>query len=166
MQRISQHNILLGGESFAHCSQQVHKFFDLTSLVIYDCIEIREQHCFSGLDPHFLDYIDTAEEKNRAIAVRLIAEIAESGISTTEDLITIKQGYLSKTLHLISHFLDGFIGIDSHFYNLLDDSHWLSAETRQRILQEPSHYWLLHVDGFATTAEQVSQLRIQKPVAS
>ena len=158
MQRISQHNILLGGESYAHCNQQVHKFFDLTSLVIYDCIEIREHKSVSGLDDHFLEIIDEAQKKNREIVRHLIAEISNSGIKQTEDLIHIKQGYLSKTFHILSHFLDGFIGIDSYFYNLLDDSHWLSPETRLRIQQNPGHYWLLHVDGFTTTPEEASLL--------
>ena len=158
MQRISQHNILVGGKSFAHCNQQVQKFFDLTSLVIYDCIEIRKQTSVSGLDAGFLELIDQAQQKNKAIAKRLIVEISNSGIKKTEDLINIKQGYLSKTFHLLSHFLDGFIGIDSYFYNLLDDSHWLSTETRQLIEMTPAHYWLIHVEGFTTTPEEASLL--------
>ena len=133
MQRISQHNILLGGESFTHCSQQVHKFFDLTSLVIYDCIEIRKQQSASGLDTDFWPLIYSAEQKNKETVQRLIAEISQSGINEVSDLINIKQGYLSKTFHILSHFLDGFIGVDSYFYNLLDDSHWLSPETSQLI---------------------------------
>lgn len=158
MQRISQHNILVAGDSFAHCDQQVHKFFDLTSLVIYDCIEIREQISVSGLDARFLELIDQAQLRNREIAKRLIAEISHSGIKKTEDLINIEQGYLSKTFHILSHFLDGFVGIDSHFYNLLDDSHWLSEETRQLIDENPAHYWLLHVDGFTTSPDEASLL--------
>lgn len=158
MQRISQHNILLGGDSFACCKQQVHKFFDLTSLVIYDCVEIREQQSVSGLNADFIEIIDQAQKENREIAGRLIANISQAGINKTEDLINIQQGYLSKTLHILSHLLDGFIGIDSYFYNLLDDSHWLSPETRQLIQQNPAHYWLVHVDGFTTTPEEVSLL--------
>ena len=160
MQRISQHNILLGGDSFAHCSQQVHKFFDLTSLVIYDCIEIQELRSISGLDAHFLDIIDQMQEKNRDTAKGLIAEISQSGITRTQDLIKIEQGYLSKTFHILSHFLDGFIGIDSHFYNLLDDSHWLPFQTRQKIEQNRARYWLLHVEGFTTSPEEASLLHI------
>ena len=158
MQRISQHNILLGGESFAHCSQQVHKFFDLTSLVIYDCVEIREQLSVSGLDTDFRALIDLAQKKNREIVQRLIAEITQAGFTNVEDLINIKQGYVSKTFHILSHFLDGFIGIDSYFYNLLDDSHWLTAETSQLIEKNPKHYWLLHVDGFSTSPGEAGLL--------
>jgi hypothetical protein len=158
MQRISQHNILLGGESFAHCSQQVHKFFDLTSLVIYDCIEIREQQSVSGLDAEFSNLIQHAEQRNRDIAQRLIVEISQSGITNVFDLINIEQGYLSKTFHILSHFLDGFIGVDSYFYNLLDDSHWLSTETSKLIEKNPEHYWLLHVDCFSTTPQEAGLL--------
>ncbi|BHH83906.1 hypothetical protein [Desulforhopalus sp. 52FAK] len=158
MQRISQHNILLGGESFAHCSDQVHKFFDLTSLVIYDCIEIQEDKSFSGLDADFFQQIDLAQQKNEQRIKRLVDELYDSGVEKTQDLVNIEQGYVSKTLHLLSHFLDGFIGIDSIFYNLLDDSHRLVADTRRLIIQNPGHYWLLHVDGYTTTPEEASLL--------
>ncbi len=158
MQRISQHNILLGGESFVHCSDQVHKFFDLTSLVIYDCIEIQEERSFSGLDADFFQQIDLAQQKNEQRVQRLVEELHQSGIEKTWDLVNVEQGYLSKTLHILSHFLDGFIGIDSHFYNLLDDSHWLSADTRTLINENRAHYWFLHVDGYTTTPEEASLL--------
>ena len=158
MQRISQHNILLGGESFVHCSDQVHKFFDLTSLVIYDCIEIQEEKSTSGLSADFFHLIELAEDKNRQRVQRLINELHQAGISTTRDLINLEQGYLSKTFHILSHLLDGFIGIDSHFYNLLDDSHWLSVNTRELISHNPAHYWFLHVDGYTATPEEASLL--------
>lgn len=160
MQRISQHNILLGGESFAHCSDQVHKFFDLTSLVIYDCIEIKEDKSFSGLDVDFFQQIELAQQKNEQRIKRLIEELHQSGVKKTQDFINIEQGYISKTVHLLSHFLDGFIGIDSNFYNLLDDSHRLVADTRKIITQNPAHYWFLHVDGYTTTPEEASLLHI------
>lgn len=158
MQRISQHNILLGGDSFAHCSDQVHRFFDLTSLVIYDCIEITREKSFSGLDADFLFQIEQVENKNRQRVQRLIDELKNNGLQKTGDFLNLEQGYLSKTFHILSHFLDGFIGIDSHFYNLLDDSHWLPDTTRAQISANPSHYWLLHLDGFTATPEEASLL--------
>ena len=54
---------------------------------------------------------------------------------------------------------DGFIGIDSYFYNLIDDSHWLPQATAKAIQKDPNHYWLLHIDCFATTAEEACLLR-------
>lgn len=160
MNQISQHKVLLAGDSFDHCSEQVHKFFDLTSLVIYDCIETIETQSFSGLDAHFFERIAQAESRNRQTVQGLIDELVKAKITQTVDFQKIEQGYQSKTLHILSHFLDGFIGIDSYFYNLLDDSHWLPQVTANTIKKNPHHYWLLHVDCFATTAEEAGLLRL------
>ena len=64
-------------------------------------------------------------------------ELIKAKIYRAEDFHNIKQGYLSKTLHILSHFLDGFIGIDSYFYNLIDDSHWLPSSNRPGHTKEP-----------------------------
>ncbi len=158
MNLISQHKVLVAGESFDHCSDQVHKFFDLTSLVIYDCIETIEDKSFSGLDTVFVDRITEAEKRNYQMVRNLIDELVKADILTTRDLQNVEQGYVSKTLHILSHFLDGFIGIDSYFYNLLDDSHWLPRKTAEAVQENPRHYWLLHVDCYATTAEEAGLL--------
>jgi len=150
--------MLLAGDSFDHCSEQVHKFFDLTSLVIYDCIEAIESKSFSGLDAAFIDRIMQAEAHNRQMVQNLTNELIKADVHGTTDLQRIDQGYVSKTLHLLTHFLDGFIGIDSYFYNLLDDSHWLLPATAQTIRRNPGHYWLLHIDGYAATAEEAGLL--------
>lgn len=159
MKRISQHKMLLAGDSFEHCSSQVHRYFDLTSLVIYDCIEARQEQSCSGLDAVFNDRIKAAENRNRLLVQELIAELEKTGIRKTADLHTIEQGYVSKTLHILSHFLDGFIGIDSYFYNLLDDSHWLPPATAAAILGNPHHYWLIHIDCYSATPEEAGILR-------
>lgn len=158
MNRISRHKMLVAGDSFDHCSDQVHKFFDLTSLVIYDCIEAIESKSFSGLDAAFIDHIAEAEKHNYQTVQSLINELVKADILTTRDLQKVEQGYVSKTLHILSHFLDGFIGIDSYFYNLLDDSHWLPRKTVEAIKNNPRHYWLLHIDCYATTAEEAGLL--------
>ena len=159
MNKISQHKMLLGGDSFDHCSDQVHRFFDLTSLVIYDCIETIASQSQCGLDAEFFKQVERAESRNRQMVQGLIGDLVKADIKTTIDLHKVEQGYLSKTLHILSHFLDGFIGIDSYFYNLLDDSHWLGPATAQSIRQNPGHYWLLHIDCYATTAEEAGLLR-------
>ncbi|MFH0783425.1 MAG: hypothetical protein V2B20_15935 [Pseudomonadota bacterium] len=160
MQRLSQHRMLLSGNSFEHCCNQLHKFFDLTSLVIYDCIEARQELSLSGLDAAFFASIATAENRNRSMVQELIAELEKSGIHNTKDLPHIAQGYVSKTFHILSHFLDGFIGIDSYFYNLLDDSHWLPLPTVLRIQESPEHYWLIHVDCYSATPEEAGLLHL------
>jgi hypothetical protein len=160
MKRISQHKVLLAGESFEHCCNQLHRFFDLTSLVIYDCIETRKELSFSGIDAGFYAHIAAAENRNRKILEDLVVELNKSGVKNTTDLQHIVQGYVSKTLHIISHFLDGFIGIDSYFYNLLDDSHWLPPLTLQSIYINPGHYWLIHIDCYSTTPAEAGLLRL------
>ena len=50
-------------------------------------------------------------------------------------------------LHVITHLLDGFFGIDSYFYNLVEDSHWVSEELRATIKTSPSRYWLIAVEA-------------------
>jgi hypothetical protein len=159
MNKIAEHKMLLTGDSFDHCSEQVHKFFDLTSLVIYDCIEAVESQSCSSLDAGFFDQIITAENHNRRMVQDLIDELLKAKIERTEDFLHIEQGYLSKTLHILSHFLDGFIGIDSYFYNLIDDSHWLPPTTVQAIHDKAHHFWLLHINCFATTPEEAGVLR-------
>ncbi len=151
--------MLLVGDSFDHCNEQVHKFFDLTSLVIYDCIVAIESQSYSSLDADFFDRIVAAEKYNRQMVQNLIDELIKAKIQKTEDFINIEQGYQSKTLHILSHFLDGFIGVDSYFYNLIDDSHWLPPKTAQAIHDKSHHFWLVHINGFATTAEEAGLLR-------
>lgn len=162
MHRISQHKILLAGDSLAHCQDQVKKYFDLTSLVIYDCIEIPENKCISGLDTAFLRLIRKAENRNKDSVRELTAELEEAGFTNSRDLINIQQGYVSKVFHILSHFLDGFIGIDSYFFNLLDDSHWLPDSTETMIKDDPARYWLLHLDCFSMTPEEAGILHLSK----
>lgn len=160
MNRLAQHKVLVAGNSFSHCRDQVEKFFALTSLVIYDCIETRREHSLCGLDAAFFTDIATAETRNRTMVASLIGELEKLSGTTLGGLQNLPQGYASKTLHILSHFLDGFIGIDSYFYNLLDDSHWLPAATRQRIEEQPGHYWLLHLDCYSATPEEAGILHL------
>ena len=59
------------------------------------------------------------------------------------DLNDMGQGYKSKILHTLTHFLDGFFGIDTCFYNLEEDSHWLSDGLAAEIKKYPKKFWLL-----------------------
>jgi hypothetical protein len=160
MKKISRHKLLVAGDSYDHCLMQIHKFFDLTSLVIYDCIEADPKQSVAGLDAAFLPAVNSAIARNREIMQSLIDELTANGIKTQTDLLAIEQGYLSKTLHILSHFLDGFVGIDSYFYNLLDDSHWLPATRQQEIDKSPQSYWLIHVDGYSATPEEAGLLHM------
>ncbi len=86
----------------------------------------------SGIAPHFLSCIEKKQEENRKIIKTLISDLETTGITTTAGLLNLEHGYPSKTLHLISHFLDGLIGIDSALYNLIDDNHWVGTVTQKQ----------------------------------
>lgn len=160
MEKIAEHKILVAGDNFTHCCDQVHRFFDLTSLVIYDCIQVIDDQCLHGLDDSFLDELNSAEQVNRATVAKLTEELRQTGVETIHDLNRLEHGYPSKVLHVLSHMLDGFIGIDSLFYNLPADSHWLSAKARNRITNDLGHHWLLHIDCYSATPQDAGILRM------
>ena len=124
----------------------VRKFFDETLLLQYDSVHFQNSKSFSAVDPLFWQKVDEGIAQNREVLGRFVGELEESGVGGVQDLKSLSQGYQSKLLHIIAHFLDGFIGIDTVFYNLPDDSHWLAEESRQSILAKPDHFWLIHVD--------------------
>jgi len=160
MEKIAQHKVLVAGSSFINCCDQVHRFFNLTSLVIYDCIQVIDVKCRNGLDEDFSAELTAAEDKNRDTVNALIGELQQTGARTIDDLRQLEHGYPSKILHLISHLLDGFIGIDSHFYNLPADSHWLEEDTAKAIETDPGSYWLIHIDCYSATPEEAGILRM------
>jgi len=161
LEQIADHKILLSGESPDHCKKQVLSFFNRTTLVLYDSIQVIEEKSSSGLDASFLQNISRAQELNRIEARRLVEELKETGLRSIDSLLHIHQGYESKLLHILSHMLDGFIGIDSHFYNLIDDSHWLTEKTSRAIRENPGKYWLLHLHCFAATGADAGLLHLK-----
>lgn len=160
MQKIAQHKVLVAGDSFHHCCDQVHRFFDLTSLVIYDCIQVIDEKCRSGLDADFFEVVAAAEQRNRQTVDTLITELLQTGVSAISDLRRLEHGYPSKVLHIISHLLDGFIGIDSHFYNLPADSHWLGTDELKAVKAHPGGFWLIHIDCYSATPAEAALLRM------
>lgn len=161
MFRIAQHKILVTGDSFDSCSEQVRKFFNLTSLVIYDCIEVKPEQSFAGIDAGFPEALTGAVAENEKVVKALIGDLQKTGLHSVSDLRNLKQGYPSKVLHIIAHFLDGFVGIDSYFYNLPDDSHWISAETTKDLDHSPGKYWLIHIDCYSAAPEEAALLHMQ-----
>jgi len=158
MNRIAQHRILVNGDSFEACSDQVRRFFALTSLVIYDCIEVRAEQSLAANALGFSEALDAAIADNRRTVAGLVAELRKAGIESIAELPDLEQGYPSKVLHIITHFLDGFIGIDSSFYNLIDDSHWLPTGTRTALGDHPAGFWLIHVDCYSATPQEAALL--------
>ncbi len=155
------HLLLVNGPDFDSCRRQVEKFFARTILVKYDSLQVVAEKSCHGEDRQFWEKLSTGIAENRNLTTELLTELKEAGVTDLDALTTMPQGYASKILHTIAHLLDGFFGVDSCFYNLNDDSHWLSEPQHALIKKKPANYWLLHVEASSQTgdADQVSTLR-------
>lgn len=151
--------VLTEGESPEACRIQVINFFERTSLVRYDNIVI-DDVILSAKNPKFSEELDRGLRRNQQTLHKFIDELGETGFETRGDLVGLSQGYQSKILHIIAHFLDGFIGIDSVFYNLVDDSHWLTVDTREQIDQEPERFNLLYLQCYSLTPKEAALLHM------
>lgn len=156
MEPLSSHIVLVNAEDFAKASKQVEDFFDNTLLVRYDKIAVRRSQSYSAENNKFSAELERSLAANSARLDKFIDEFSKTGFQSINDFKAVKCGYPSKLLHIITHFLDGFIGIDTIFYNLIDDSHWLPSSTGEAIKENPSHFWLIHLDGYSETPEKVS----------
>jgi len=141
------HEFLVKGEDFAFSQKKVLQFFEHYQLVRYSHISIEENISLPATSPDFEERLNKAMLENRQIVNRLTEELGKEGVKTLHDLSEMPQGFRTKMLHVITHFLDGFFGIDTYFYNLEEDSHWVSEQARRRIREAPSDYWLLSVEA-------------------
>ncbi len=156
MQPLSSHTILVSAKNYKNACSQVQDFFDHTLLVRYDKITICRSKSYSGKNRKFTVELSQSIAANRKTLNRFIDEFAKTGFQQIEDFKEVECGYPSKLLHIITHFIDGFIGIDTTFYNLIDDSHWLPDHTRESIKKKPDHFWLIRLDGYSETPEKVA----------
>lgn len=159
MNPISNHLILVTAESREKACLQVEEFFKSTLLVRYDSIEIQDEDCCSAEDSTFTALIAKGLAANTAILDNLILEFKSTGFQTVEDLSRVEHGYPSKLLHIITHFLDGFISVDTNFYNLIDDSHWLPGKTAEAIKEYARQHWLISVHCYSESPEKASLIR-------
>jgi len=146
------HDVLLGGSDFASCSKHVNHFFDSTRLLRYDEVLVLENESINGSENEFRTRLQEGLASNQQAIGELLENLKEEGFVTLEDLRALEKGYVSKIFHTIAHLLDGFIGIDSRFYNLEEDSHGISRDLQQKILSAPQNYWVLRVKGRIASA--------------
>ncbi len=136
---------LLEVDSYTEGCKRVVHFLEDTVLVSYDQVEFNFDLSCSALDQNFWELVDSGLEKNRQSMIGLIDELRKSGYSQLLDLTKMKQGYESKVFHTLAHLLDGFVGMDSSFYNLVDDSHQISDSLHLKIKQDPGNYWIVQI---------------------
>jgi len=144
---IYYHEILVKGSDFEACSHHVLRFFEKYQLVRYSQITVNENRCLPASHPDFTVRLQEAIQKNRQILQDLIGDLQSEGVNTLHDLKDLPQGYKSKMNHVIAHFVDGFFGIDTYFYNLEEESHWVSREFQQKIHAMPSQHWIISIEA-------------------
>ncbi len=151
MQAATIHFLLVRAPTLEQAVGQVRRFMDSTQLVSYAEYVVNEADVLSGTNPRFLSTVEEAVAANHRFTERLLADLSRGGVSRLEDLATLKQGYLSKTLHVLAHVLDGFIGTDSRLYSLVEDSHWISPQLVEEMADTPEQFWLVPVDSGEVT---------------
>ena len=155
------HTMLVKGENLESCRKRVVHFFNSNILARYDEVNIPADGSCSAKTDTFWETIRQGIECNRAMVAGLVSDLQKAGCKTLTDLETMDQGYESKTLHTLTHMLDGFFGIDTCFYNLEEDSHWLSDELAAMIREYPGDYWLLRAEcsSESESADFLEQIR-------
>lgn len=141
------HDILMAGSDFSSCRQRILRFFERTKLLRYDEVLVMENESLNGTEKNFRARIQQGLGANQQVLAELLTNLKEEGFLSLDDLQSLEKGYMSKILHTIAHMKDGFIGIDSRFYNLEEDSHGVSRSLRQKIGATPDSYWVLRVRG-------------------
>ena len=155
------HLFLVEGEGCAACKQLVERFLARTQLVKYDVIRIENERCQPAQALGFWPAAEAGVAANRLFVEELTSELTAGGYMGIKDFLSEAEGFPSKTLHIIAHVLDGFFGIDSSFYNLIEDSHWISAGLRKRIEAAPERFWLIAVEGRAASQATASAIHAE-----
>ena len=141
------HDILVAGPDFESCRKRVIRFFDRTTLIRYDEVLIPENESVNGEEKKFSSRLQEGLAANKKVLGELLENLKAEGFVTLEDLQGLEKGYVSKIFHTIAHLLDGFIGIDSRFYNLEEDSHGISRDLERKIHRAPHNFWMIGVQG-------------------
>ncbi len=141
------HEILTKGSDLEFSKRRVLHFFQKYKLVRYSNVSVLENESLPASSPEFEERLKKAVLKNRQLLRNLIKELQDEGITKIQNLQAIRQGYKTRVFHVITHILDGKFGLDTHFYNLEEDSYWVSDVLREKIENDKPHYWLLSIEA-------------------
>ncbi len=139
------HFFLVEADDDVAASQQVKHYLEGNQLVTYADLVIRQNEIINGIDDRFNPAVENGIIKNMQFAQSMLIKLKNENVETLDDLLTIQQGYLTKVLHTLAHLVDGFIGVDTVFYNLVEDSHQVSEKLLELIEKEGQQYWLVPV---------------------
>lgn len=139
------HKILCQSKDLDTAQHYVSQYFKQSMLLSYDSFHIDLELSYCATADEFWQEAEAAIQQNEIVLTSYINELRDSGCTNIKDLETLSSGYQSKLIHLIAHLVDGFIGIDSHFFSLPEDSHWISKAMKERITEHPEEFWLIHL---------------------
>ena len=139
------HYFLVRSQSGELASRHVERYLAGNQLISYADFFIRPEELRNGADATFWRTLEYGLDANDRFARRMLDHLKEEGVTTLDQLPDLPQGYVTKILHTLTHLLDGFIGIDSVFYNLVEDSHRVSAGLIETMRATPAKYWLVPV---------------------
>lgn len=139
------HYFLVRSQTAALAGRHVERYLDGNQLISYAEFFVRAEEVLNGGDALFRETLVLGLAANESFARRMLAHLKEEGVTSLDQLPDLRQGYVTKILHTLTHLLDGFIGIDSVFYNLVEDSHRVSEELEAAIQSSPTEYWLVPV---------------------
>lgn len=148
------HTFLTRGTDLAAAQAHALGFLEKTNLVHYNEVRVVAAESCQATELKFWGLLEEGEASNRRTMAKLLDELKEAGVGSLENLLSVGQGFESKLLHTIAHMLDGFFGIDSEFYNLPEDAHWLSESLRDEIKGDPEGFWLVKVSATLTALER------------
>ncbi|MBU1137518.1 MAG: hypothetical protein KKA76_00930 [Proteobacteria bacterium] len=142
----SRQIFLVQAQSRQEAVQQVLHFLQTTELISYGLLNIDETGIMAGDSDVFWGNLWQGVGKNKAFSQQVLEELQRNGVREASDLLTVPLGYPSKLLHILAHMIDGFVGVDSAFYNLVEDSHWLGKKIETAICENPKQFWLIPVE--------------------
>ncbi len=155
----SSHIFLVAGDNYPEARRKVEKFLRQNLLVRYSALLFDDGQAMDNLNEQFPDTVKWAEEQNRLTLQGLLNEFTDLGYDNLSDLRRVPQGYESKLLHTVTHLLDGFFGLDSFFYNLVEDSNWISSSLIEKIGGcREADYYLVHVQGSFNSLDEADQI--------
>ena len=149
----TEHIFLVKAGSRRQAAEKICRFIKDYNLVSYDEVLPVKDSAIKGSATGFWKEANRGMEKNMDVIKGLFSLLSQEGYGRFEDLSDIPQGFLSKIFHTIAHLLDGFFGVDSYFFNLEEDSHWVSNRLKRAIEKNPDQYWIIKVLGITDSSE-------------
>ncbi len=141
------HLFLLKAHDRRSAEERLLTFLDRYDLIHFDSVKVTRSICMAHDKTGFLQTVDRGISENRKWLAEAVTFLEQEGFEAVRDLNDLPQGYLSKHLHEIVHFLDGFFGIDSMFYNMEEGSHGISRLLKEEMKQAPELFWLLETEA-------------------